>query len=109
VQVYAKSFGDFLTCKGVALQAKKGENSIKISLNKKAVAELGEEGYKLDVHENGVQLTANQAAGIFNGLQTLKQLFPTETFTRFPFVPTLEGQYIIKNLTRLRLRPTRCT
>ena len=25
-------------------------------------------------------------------------LFPTETFTRFPFAPTLEGQYIIKNL-----------
>ena len=25
-------------------------------------------------------------------------LFPTETFTRFPFVPTLEGQYIIKNI-----------
>lgn len=25
-------------------------------------------------------------------------LFPAETFTRFPIVPTLEGQYIIKNL-----------
>lgn len=25
-------------------------------------------------------------------------LFPTETFVRIPFVPTLEGQYIIKNL-----------
>jgi len=25
-------------------------------------------------------------------------LFPTETFTRFPFAPTLEGQYIIKNI-----------
>ncbi len=25
-------------------------------------------------------------------------LFPDETFTRFPYVPTLEGQYIIKNL-----------
>lgn len=25
-------------------------------------------------------------------------LFPTETFTVFPFVPTLEGQYIIKNV-----------
>ncbi len=25
-------------------------------------------------------------------------LFPSETFTRLPFVPTLEGQYIIKNL-----------
>ncbi len=25
-------------------------------------------------------------------------LFPSETFTRFPYAPTLEGQYIIKNL-----------
>lgn len=25
-------------------------------------------------------------------------LFPSETFKMFPFVPTLEGQYIIKNL-----------
>lgn len=25
-------------------------------------------------------------------------LFPAETFTYFPFVPTLEGQYIIKNI-----------
>jgi hypothetical protein len=25
-------------------------------------------------------------------------LFPNETFQSFPFVPTLEGQYIIKNL-----------
>jgi uncharacterized membrane protein YkgB len=28
-------------------------------------------------------------------------LFPTETFTRFPYAPTLEGQYIIKNLVLL--------
>ncbi|MDK3161417.1 DoxX family membrane protein [Kamptonema cortianum] len=25
-------------------------------------------------------------------------LFPQETFTRFPYAPTLEGQYIIKNI-----------
>lgn len=25
-------------------------------------------------------------------------LFPDETFTRFPYAPTLEGQYIIKNM-----------
>lgn len=25
-------------------------------------------------------------------------LFPDEAFTRFPFAPTLEGQYIIKNV-----------
>jgi uncharacterized membrane protein YphA (DoxX/SURF4 family) len=32
------------------------------------------------------------------GTMTPLLLFPTETFTRFPFAPTLEGQYIIKNL-----------
>lgn len=31
------------------------------------------------------------------GTLTPLVLFPAETFTQFPFVPTLEGQYIIKN------------
>lgn len=31
------------------------------------------------------------------GTLTPLLLFPSETFTHFPFVPTLEGQYIIKN------------
>ena len=32
------------------------------------------------------------------GTLTPLVIFPSETFTYFPFVPTLEGQYIIKNL-----------
>ena len=32
------------------------------------------------------------------GTMTPLIFFPTETFIIFPFVPTLEGQYIIKNL-----------
>jgi uncharacterized membrane protein YphA (DoxX/SURF4 family) len=32
------------------------------------------------------------------GTMTPLLLFPDETFTRFPFAPTLEGQYIIKNV-----------
>ena len=32
------------------------------------------------------------------GTMTPMILFPTETFTRIPYAPTLEGQYIIKNL-----------
>jgi uncharacterized membrane protein YkgB len=32
------------------------------------------------------------------GTMTPLLLFPEETFTRFPIAPTLEGQYIIKNL-----------
>jgi uncharacterized membrane protein YphA (DoxX/SURF4 family) len=32
------------------------------------------------------------------GAATPLVLFPAETFTHFPFAPTLEGQYIIKNI-----------
>ena len=32
------------------------------------------------------------------GAATPLLLFPAETFTQFPFAPTLEGQYIIKNV-----------
>jgi uncharacterized membrane protein YphA (DoxX/SURF4 family) len=32
------------------------------------------------------------------GTMTPLILFPAETFSRFPLVPTLEGQYMIKNL-----------
>lgn len=32
------------------------------------------------------------------GTMTPLLLFPDQTFSRFPFVPTLEGQYIIKNV-----------
>lgn len=32
------------------------------------------------------------------GTMTPLLLFPDETFTTFPFAPTLEGQYIIKNV-----------
>ena len=32
------------------------------------------------------------------GTLTPLVIFPSETFTYFPFIPTLEGQYIIKNL-----------
>ena len=39
-------------------------------------------------------LLAVQMVGTFTPLV----LFPGETFSSFPFVPTLEGQYIIKNV-----------
>jgi uncharacterized membrane protein YphA (DoxX/SURF4 family) len=39
-------------------------------------------------------LLAVQMAGTVTPLM----LFPAETFTQFPFAPTLEGQYIIKNI-----------
>jgi hexosaminidase len=38
--------------------------------------ELGEEGYELTITEEQVNLHANKPAGLFHGIQTLRQLFP---------------------------------
>ncbi len=41
-----------------------------------ADASLGAEGYQLDIGSDGVRLRAPQPAGLFRGLQTLRQLLP---------------------------------
>ncbi len=51
---------------------------LKIGLNETPVEELGSEGYQLLVEEDGMVLMANEAAGIFNGLQTIRQLLPVK-------------------------------
>jgi len=50
--------------------------SLKIGLHETMVDTLGNEGYQLIVEEGGILLMANTKAGTFNGIQTLKQLFP---------------------------------
>lgn len=37
---------------------------------------LGDEGYRLEARQDGVTLVANGAAGLFRGVQTLRQLLP---------------------------------
>jgi hexosaminidase len=49
-----------------------------ISLNLVSDASLGEEGYQLTVNEASVKLLANKPAGLFYGIQTLRQLLPAQ-------------------------------
>ena len=52
--------------------------TISMHLNKNAMAELGEEGYQLNVGSKNVTITANRPAGIFYGVQSFLQLLPPE-------------------------------
>jgi hexosaminidase len=50
--------------------------SILFNLNKELNNSIGKEGYSLSVTTNGINISANNAAGLFYGMQTLLQLFP---------------------------------
>ncbi len=54
-------------------------HSIRLSLNPSLV-DLGEEGYRLTVGKKRVLIEAPAKAGIFYGMQTLRQLLPPEVF-----------------------------
>jgi hexosaminidase len=47
-----------------------------VSLRLGGDAALGEEGYRLEAAPQGVTLTAHRPAGLFRGVQTLRQLLP---------------------------------
>ena len=52
--------------------------AIQLNINSSPNAEIGKEGYILEVTPRGVVISANQTAGLFYGMQSLIQLFPKE-------------------------------
>jgi hexosaminidase len=51
---------------------------------------LGDEGYLLTVDKNGIDISANEPAGLFYGFQTLKQLLPLTAESGRVAVPAVE-------------------
>lgn len=76
VDQYSRQFEKYLKARGFGKQNSGVQKFIDVTLNKKEVSDLGVEGYTLEINTKGIKLSANKAAGIFNGFQTLKQMIP---------------------------------
>jgi len=62
----------------IAVAKPGSSDAIKLVLLSAEDKSLGNEGYKLSVATNGVTLSANKAAGLFYGAQSILQLLPKE-------------------------------
>jgi len=82
------SFSGGYAVKTLASNAKGGSvkvsSTIRLVINSKVSPVIGSEGYTLQVGAKQIIITANQPAGIFYGVQTLMQLFPTEIESSTP-------------------------
>lgn len=67
---------------------KSSKNNISLLLNKTADTSLHDEGYTLNVTSSNITITANKAAGLFYGLQTVLQLLP----------PSIESTTAVQNV-----------
>jgi hexosaminidase len=67
-----------VTGSNVEIANKTSSPTISLTLNTKTDNIIGKEGYRLIVTPKTVDIKANEAAGLFYGLQTLFQLFPKE-------------------------------
>lgn len=57
-------------------KVKADDQFLSLHLDEKSLTELGEEGYQLEVGDQSISILAARPAGVFYGLQTLKQLLP---------------------------------
>lgn len=68
------------TATGYSVSQSQSANNatIRLTLLTEKDATIGKEGYRLSVKPGGVEIKANEPAGLFYGAQTLVQLFPKE-------------------------------
>lgn len=88
--VEAEKLRDYLrptTGYALPVTANGGNNSIRLILDP-ATSKLGKEGYRLVSDNAGVSITAAQTAGLFYGIQTLRQMLPADIYRKAPLVRT---------------------
>ncbi len=59
-------------------------NLISLSIDSELQDNLGDEGYSLDIKVNRIELKAYKPAGLFYGIQTLRQLLPPDIYRHAP-------------------------
>ncbi len=77
-EVFRSDLEDIGFNSGIHASDSASAKELKIGLNETPVEALGSEGYQLLVEQEGMVLMANEEAGIFNGLQTIRQLLPVK-------------------------------
>lgn len=60
----------------------RGTGNIYLEIPEKQDTLIGKEGYRLEANGAGVYIKANTTAGLFYGIQTLRQLFPAQIESR---------------------------
>jgi hexosaminidase len=65
----------------LAVRSKPRERAIRFELSDK-LPQIGNEGYTLDVTEKNIVIRANRPAGLFYGIQTLRQLLPVSVLSK---------------------------
>ncbi|MFJ6656165.1 beta-N-acetylhexosaminidase [Streptomyces sp. NPDC091377] len=61
-----------------------GAGAVRLRVDPAVASEIGAEGYRLDITEDGAELTGADPAGLFRGAQTLRQLLGPDAFRRAP-------------------------
>ena len=64
--------------------AEKGTGKTTLRLELKRTAKTGDEGYALDASSSRLSIVAKTPAGLFYGLQTVRQMMPPEIYSRVP-------------------------